>query len=65
MLLSVVDEAYHVILRGADRNTQKTTDIAAMDGAKRALIELRSHLVVVNVEADVAPDFSPLTTDAE
>jgi hypothetical protein len=36
-----------------------------MDNAKAALIELRSRLVVVNVEADAAPDFSPLTTDAE
>jgi hypothetical protein len=63
--LTQADNAYHVILRGADLNTQKSTYLDAMDNAKAALIELRSRLVVVNVEADAAPDFSPLTTDAE
>jgi hypothetical protein len=63
--LTQADDAYHVILRGADLNTQKSTYMAAMDNAKAALIEVRSRLVVVNVEADAAPDFSPLTTDAE
>jgi hypothetical protein len=64
-LLATVDGAYHTILKGSDRNTQRSTYLAAMDAAKRALIELRAHLVVVNVEADAAPDFSPLTSDAD
>jgi hypothetical protein len=64
-LLAAVDEAYHLILSGADRNTTKLTYLAAMTSAKDALIQLRKHLVVVNVTADAAPDFAPLTSNAE
>jgi hypothetical protein len=63
-LLAAVDDPYHAILAAADRNTSKSIYLDAMAHAKAALIELRSHLVVVNVAADAAPDFSTLT-DAE
>jgi hypothetical protein len=64
-LLSAVDEHYKVILKGADRNTTMLVYLHAMTKAKAALIELKAHLVIVNVVADAAPDFSPLTKDAE
>jgi hypothetical protein len=60
-LLNTVDAAYQIILKGADRNTTKTTYLDAMTGAKAALIDLRAHLVVVNVSADAAPGFAALT----
>jgi hypothetical protein len=63
-LLAAVDDAYHVILGGADRNTVQRTYLSAMAEAKEHLIALRSRLVIVNTTADAAPDFSPLTTDA-
>lgn len=64
-LLAAVDAPYHVILSGPDRNTSKQTYLDAIDEAKEALIALRKLLVVVNVSTDAAPDFSPLTSDAE
>jgi hypothetical protein len=36
-----------------------------MDAAKEALLQLRKHLVVVDVFADAAPDFAPLTDSLE
>jgi hypothetical protein len=64
-LLARVDGSYHVILSGADRHTAKQKYLGAMKTAKDALIELRKHLVVVNVSADAAPKFAPLSTDAD
>jgi hypothetical protein len=64
-LLANVDAAYHIILRGADRNTTKIAYLTAMKSAKDALINLRAYLVVVNSTSDAAPDFSPLTSDAD
>ncbi len=64
-LLAEVDAAYHIILSGADRNTGKKAYLDAMKSAKRALIDMRAHLVVVDTTTDAAPDFSPLTTNAD
>ena len=63
--LAAVDDAYRVILSGSDRSTTKKTYLDAMKAAKAALIDLRSHLVVLDRTADAAPDFSPFTPDAE
>jgi hypothetical protein len=64
-LLARVDDAYKIILSGADRETVKQTYLDAIAEAKAALIELRLHLVIVNTTADAPPDFSALTTDAD